>query len=135
VLEQVLEKYPEKVNLVLKHYPLPMHKAAMPAATAALSAEKQGKYREMSEILFKNSKSLNRNTIKEYAQQAGLDMAVYEKDLRSPEIRNMVAQDTRDARKFRVRGVPAVFINGRTVKGRSLEDFERVIKKELENVQ
>ncbi len=135
MLEQVLEKFPQDVNLVLKHYPLPMHKAAMPAALAALAAEKQGKYQAISAILFTNYKGLNNNTIRQYAEQAGLDMAAYEKDIRSPDIRKMVAQDTRDARKFKVRGVPAIFINGRTVKGLSLADFEQVIKKELENVR
>jgi protein-disulfide isomerase len=112
-----------------------MHKAARPASLAALAAEKQGKYKEITAILFKNFKNLNNNSIKQYAQQVGLDMAAYEKDIRSPAIRKMVAQDTRDASRFKVRGVPAVFINGRTAKGRSLADFERIIKKELEKAR
>jgi len=112
-----------------------MHKAARPAAYAALAAEKQGKYKEISGILFKNFKNLNNASIKQYAQEVGLDMAVYEKDIKSPQIRKMVTQDTRDASRFRVRGVPAIFINGRTAKGRSLEGFERIIKRELEKAK
>lgn len=131
----MLKKYPEEVNLVLKHYPLPMHKAAKPASYAALAAAKQGKYQEISTVLFKNYKTLNPGSIKKYAQQVGLDMAAYEKDIRSPAIRKMVALDTRDASRFKVRGVPAIFINGRAAKGRSLADFERIIKKELEKAR
>lgn len=127
----MLEKYPEDVNLVLKHYPLPMHKAARPAAHAALAAEKQGKYKEISAVLFQNYKTLNSASINQYAQQVGLDMAVYEKDIRSSAIQKMVAMDTGDARKFKVRGVPAVFINGKRVRGRTLVDFERFIQREL----
>ena len=108
-----------------------MHKAAMPAALAALAAEKQGKYKEISTVLFKNFKTLNPGSIKQYAQQVGLDMAAYEKDVKAPQIRKIVAQDTNAARRFKVRGVPAVFINGRTAKGRSLADFEKIIKREL----
>jgi len=109
-----------------------MHKAARPAALAALAAEKQGKYKEISTLLFKNYKTLNPGSIKKYAQQVGLDMAAYEKDVKSPQVRKIVAQDTNAARKFKVRGVPAVFINGRAAKSRSLAGFEQIIKKELE---
>jgi protein-disulfide isomerase len=112
-----------------------MHKAAKPAALAALAAANQGKYQEITAVLFKNFRKLNNESIKKYAQQVGLDMAAYEKDIKSPAIRKMVTKDTRDARKFRVRGVPAIFINGRTAKSRSLEGFERIIKKELEKAK
>ena len=111
-----------------------MHKAANPASYAALAAAKQGKYQEISTVLFKNYKTLNPGSIKNYAQQVGLDMAAYEKDIRSPAIRKMVALDTRDASRFKVRGVPAIFINGRAAKGRSLADFERIIKKVRERL-
>jgi len=131
----LLEKHPDQVNLVLKHYPLPMHKAAMPAALAALAAANQGKYKEITAILFKNFKSLNPGSIKQYAQQVGLDMAAYEKDVQSPQILKIVAQDTNAARKFKVRGVPAIFINGRAAKSRSIEGFELIIKRELEKAK
>ena len=109
-----------------------MHKAARPAAIAALAAANQGKYREFSAVLFKNFKNLNTDAIKQYARQVGLDMASFEKDIKSPLIRKMVAQDTNDARRFKVRGVPAIFINGRTAKTRSLEGLEQMVKRELE---
>ena len=104
----------------------------MHAARAALAAEKQGKYAEMSALLFQNYKTLNEAKIKETARQLGLDMAAYEADLKSPAIRKLIARDTGDARRFKVRGVPAVFINGRAAKGRSLKGFEQIIQKELE---
>ena len=135
MLEQLLKKYPDQVNLVIKHYPLPMHKAAKPAAYAALAAEKQGKYKEITALFLKNFRKLNNDSIKQYAQQVGLDKATYEKDMKSPAIQKMVIQDTRDARKFRIRGVPSIFINGKAVRGRSLEGFERIIKKELEKTR
>jgi len=128
----LLNKYPDHVNLVLKHYPLPMHKGARPAAFAALAAANQGKYKEMTAVLFKNFKNLNNDSIKRYAQQVGLDMAAYEKDVKAPLIRKIVDQDTKAARQFRVRGVPAIFINGRTVKNRSLKGLEQLVRKELE---
>lgn len=103
----------------------------MPAARAALAAEKQGKYREMSAILFKNYRALTPKAIRQYAEQIDLDMTVYEMDVQSPQIRKIIAQDMQDARWFRVQGVPTFYINGILVKNRSFEEFEQIIKEEL----
>ena len=63
VLEQVLEKNPDKVKLVFKNFPLRNHKFAMPAATAALAAEKQGKFWEFHDLLFKDYNRLNEQKV------------------------------------------------------------------------
>ena len=51
VLEQVLDKYPEEVNLIIKHYPLSMHRFARKASLAALAASKQNTYPEITKVL------------------------------------------------------------------------------------
>jgi len=112
-----------------------MHKAAMPASLAALAAANQGKYKEISTVLFKNFKNLNDDSIKQYAKAIGLDMATYEKDIKAPSIRKIITMDTNAARRFKVRGVPAIFINGRMIRGRSFGSFEQIIKKELKKVE
>ena len=56
LFQQVLDKYPDDVKLVVKHFPLPMHKYAQKAATAALAANDQGKFWEFHSKLFKNYK-------------------------------------------------------------------------------
>jgi len=127
----LLEKYPNEVNLVIKHYPLNMHKAARKAAIASLAAANQGKYREISKIFFNNFKVLNDEKIKIFAQQAGLDMLKFEKDLKDPSIINRINADIRLAKKCKVRGVPAIFINGKLVKNRSIDAMSRMIDKEL----
>jgi len=47
----------------------------------------------------------------------------------------VVKLDTNDAMRFRIRGVPAIFINGRMARSRSLKGFEQIIKKELKKVE
>ena len=44
LIKEVLSAYPEQVKLVYKNFPLPMHEHARAAATAALAAERQGKF-------------------------------------------------------------------------------------------
>jgi len=108
-----------------------MHKAARKAAIASLAAANQGKYREISKIFFNNYKLLNDEKIKIFAREADLDMLQFEKDLKDPSIINRINADIRLAQKCKVRGVPALFINGKLVKNRSIDAMSRMIDKEL----
>ncbi len=131
VLEQVLEKNPNQVKLVYKNFPLRNHKFAMPAAIAALAAEKQGKFWEFHDLLFKDYNRLNEQKIKEIAQQLNLDMEKFEKDRKDPRIRAMINRDLSEGNRAGVRGTPTVFINGRLLRNRNPAGFQELIEKAL----
>lgn len=133
VLEQVLEKYPNEVKLVFKNFPLRNHKFAMPAAIAALAAEKQGKFWEFHDLLFKNFNRLNAQKVKEIAQQLNLDMEKFDKDKQDPQIRAMINRDVSEGNRVGVRGTPTVFINGRLLRNRSMTGFQNLIEKSLKS--
>ncbi len=131
-IQEVLQKYPKDVNLVIKHFPLTsIHKAAESAALASLAANRQKKYKEVNDLLFKNYRNLNDESIKSYATEAGLDMAAFEKDIKDPELKKMITEDMNQGQKLGVRGVPSIYINGKPVKGRSIDVFVATINKEL----
>jgi protein-disulfide isomerase len=131
VLEQVLEKNPNQVKLVFKNFPLRNNKSAMPAAIAALAAEKQGKFWEFHDLLFKDYNRLNEQKIKEIAQQLNLDMEQFEKDRKDPRIRAMINRDMSEGNRVGVRGTPTVFINGRLLRNRNPAGFQELIEKAL----
>ena len=131
LLEQVLETYPGKVKVVFKNFPLRNHKNAMKAATAALAAGDQGKFWEFHDLLFRNYKSLNDKTINDIAVMLQLDQAAFDQKMKTPEIAKQIQQDTLDGRKADVRGTPAVFINGKLLRDRSLNGFKVIIDQEL----
>ena len=131
VLEQVLEKNPNEVKLVFKNFPLRNHKFAMPAAIAAHAAEKQGKFWEFHDLLFKDYNSLNEQKVKEIAQQLNLDMEKFEKDQQDPQIRAMINRDLAEGNQAGVRGTPTIFINGRLLRNRSMAGFQELIEKAL----
>ena len=54
----------------IKHFPLGMHKFAQQAAIAALAAEKQGKYAELSHVMFQNYRKLNEELLQETGQRS-----------------------------------------------------------------
>jgi len=131
VLEQVLEKNPNQVKLVFKNFPLRNHKFAMPAAIASLAAEKQGKFWEFHDLLFKDHNRLNEQKVKEIAQQLNLDMEKFEKDQKDPRIRAMINRDLVEGNQAGVRGTPTVFINGRLLRNRTMAGFQELIEKAL----
>jgi protein-disulfide isomerase len=108
-----------------------MHKFAEKASIATLAAAKQGKYQGITKILLKNYKKLNDKTIIKYAEEIGLDMEKFNKAYNDPSLKKIVKQDMKLGKKVKVRGVPAIFINGRTVKKRSLNDLSQMVESEL----
>ena len=130
-LEQVLEKYPNQVKLVFKNFPLRNHQFAMQAAIAALAAEKQGKFWEFHDLLFKDYNRLNEQKIEEIAQQLKLNMEKFDKDRKDPQIMAMINRDIAEGNQAGVRGTPTVFINGRLLRNRSKAGFQELIEKAL----
>ena len=131
VIEELMKKYPNDLNVVIKHFPLGMHKFAQQAAIAALAAEKQGKYAELSHVMFKNYRALNEELLQKLAKEVGLDMAKFEQDRKNPAFPKQLNDDRTLGRVAGVRGVPNLFINGSAVKDRSLEGMSAMIDVQL----
>jgi len=89
----------------------------MPAAKASLAAGNQGKFWEMQELLFKNSKKLEDADLEGYAGQLELDMEQYKKDYQSDTVMKLIQDDFAVAKKIDVRGTPTLFLNGKRVQG------------------
>jgi protein-disulfide isomerase len=134
LLEQVLEKYPDKVNLVFKNFPLRNHALARPAAIAALAAGEQGKFWEYHDRLFENYRSITQPLLLEIARELELDMEAFEAARKNHDLNALINRDTKEGSQAGVRGTPTVFINGRRLNQRSLAGFSEVIERELERI-
>ena len=119
------------MKLVFKNFPLRNHKFAWPAAIAALAANKQGKFWELHDQLYENYNRLSDQKIREIAQQVGLDMEKFDKDMKTPELKAIVERDFQEGARIGVRGIPTIFVNGRQLKNRSFQGFQAAIEKEL----
>ena len=127
----MLDKFPNKVKLVVKNFPLTSHRYAYNAATAALAANVQGKFWKFHSKLFKNYNALNDAKIQDIAKELGLDIEKFNKDMKSPAIKSLIAKDMDNGRQIGVRGTPTIFINGKTLRNRSLSGIYQVIEAEL----
>ncbi|HHP7235249.1 MAG TPA: thioredoxin domain-containing protein [Desulfobacterales bacterium] len=135
MIDQVVDKYPEKVRVVFKNYPIRSHQYAEKAALAALAAERQGKFWEFHDLLFADYRNLDDEKVREFARELNLDMEKFESDWSDPRLSAQIQTDTRQGSQAGVRGTPTVFINGRRLKDRSLEGFSKMIDEALKETQ
>ncbi len=128
LVDDVLREYPRDVKLVFKQLPLTqIHPLAMHAAKASLAAHRQGKFWPFHDVLFEKSRALEPENVKRYAEESGLDLERFDKDLSAPAIATQIDDDMRLARAAGVRGTPALFVNGRRVSNRSREGLKAMI--------
>lgn len=132
VMDDVLKAYPKDVKIAFKHFPLPFHDKAKPAAIAAVAAAKQGKFWEMHDLLFKNQSALGAETFVKFAGDLKLDVEKFKADMADPETAKAVDADEELGRTVGVQGTPGFFVNGVLVSGaQPLPAFKAIIDRWL----
>jgi len=130
----LLEKYPQQVKLVFKNFPLRSHKFAQQAAAAALAAHAQGRFWEFHDALFASYNSLNEAKVEEIRVSLDLDKSAFDTQRKAAQVTDQILKDVQWAREADVRGTPAVYINGRLQRQRSLESFSAAVEVELQRL-
>ncbi len=129
-LERFQAAFADRVNLVIRHFPLTsIHDRAMPAARAAEAAGVQGKFFEMHDALFQNQSEWGAQGfsvdqfdqyVTDLAEKLGLKVDQFKQDYVSSAIQAKVDQAYKDAAdKIGLSSTPSVFIviNGVPYKG------------------
>jgi protein-disulfide isomerase len=104
----------DKVAFTYKDFPL--HGRSQKAAEAARCANKQGKFWELHDELFR-SKELDIDQIKAQARALNLNGTEFDKCLDSGEEAAAVEADRKEARRLGINGTPSFFINGHFLSG------------------
>jgi len=134
VVSQVLASSTVPVKFVYRHFPLPQHANARPAAYAAEAAAMQGKYWEMYDLLFKNNKEWTgladpTPVFEGYAQRIGLNVATFRSDSASDKIRDFVDATVAEVQKIGIYQTPTFFINGKVIRNpQSYAEFNTVLQ-------
>ncbi|MCH9682823.1 MAG: thioredoxin domain-containing protein [Deltaproteobacteria bacterium] len=124
----------DDVRLIFKHYPLPMHANAIPAARAAWAAQQQGKFWEMHEHLFEAGGKVE--AIDEAARDMGLDVARFRQDMLSEAAKEAIESDRHAAGLLGIGSTPHFVINGRHVRGALADShWEAVFEREREDAE
>lgn len=132
-LAKIRETFPDDVRFVFRHYPLPFHQAARPAAAAASCADEQGRFWQVHDHVFETGE-LGLDRIRALLEtQEGFDLARYDACMDAGRGERVVEEDMASAGRVRVDGTPHFFINGVRVSGaQGFEVFEGIIRAELD---
>ena len=131
-VKEVMKRFPGKVRLVYRDFPLGFHQNATSASIAARCAGEQGKFWEMHAKLFENQTSLSADNYLKWAQELSLNLDQFKACSDKPEVAQAVQADLEAGSALGVTGTPAFFVNGINLSGaRPVEDFVRVIEGEL----
>jgi protein-disulfide isomerase len=132
-LQQIEKTYGDKVQIVFRQFPLPIHRNARKAGEASLCANEQGKFWEMHDLMFGDQKSLGVDGLKEKASRiSGIDATAFNTCLDSGKYAATIDKDLEEGAQAGVDSTPAFFVNGRFVLGAApFENFAEIIDEEL----
>ncbi len=131
ILDEVLKSYGDKVRLVVRDFPLPIHPNARKAAEAANAAHAQGKFFEYAALLFQRQDSLDPASLKKYATELGLDRTRFDLALDKGTYAAEVQHDLVDGENYGVDQTPTIFVNGVVLATLSPEALRAAIDRAL----
>ncbi len=131
-IQALLVKYPGKVSLAYRDFPLTgLHPGAQRAAEASRCAAEQDKYWPYHARLMASS-SLDVAKLKEHAKELGMDQKKFDSCVDNGSQRAAVDKDAEQGRLAGVAATPAFFINGIPLSGaQPAAAFEKIIEEEL----
>ncbi|MEE8541128.1 MAG: vitamin K epoxide reductase family protein [Desulfobacterales bacterium] len=137
-LRHLIEKYPDKIRLIHRHFPLdhrfnpivkaPLHVRAGSLAMLAIYAAQRGKFWEMNDLLFDIARQPEGIELEFIAQKVGLPHADLLNALKDRDIVKKLVLEIRQALKMGIGGTPAFLINQKVYLGQIPPD---IIKKAL----
>ncbi len=118
-LAELQQRHGDRIALVYRHLPLPMHPNAGPAAEAAEAAGAQGKFWEMHDALFERQAQLTPGQLPLLAREVGVDGGRFEAELAEGRYRERVEALAAEGKSLGAKGTPSFFINGERYDGDS----------------
>ncbi len=107
-----------------------MHEMAGPAALAALASHEQGKFWEFHDRLFAENK-ITADSFTKIAADLGLNQERFNADMKSPLLLQKLNNDISEADRLGITGTPAVFVNGKKLNQRTIDELQRLINEGL----
>lgn len=133
----LVDDYKTQVQFVVRY--MLYHGNSKLAAQANEAAGKQGKYWEMQGQLFYRAKEWTHQNspqdkmFAKFAQDIGLDVEKFKKDLNDPISIANIENDFKEGPSIGVTGTPTLFVNGRMLNELSFESLKTMIDEELKN--
>lgn len=111
-LHRAVAAYPDDVRIEFRHFPLPFHPDARPAAIGAECAHRQGKFWAMHDAIFSQQRDLEADALLAIATAAEVDVDAWTACIADPDVAAVVDGDQQAGQAIGVQGTPAFFVNG-----------------------
>jgi protein-disulfide isomerase len=115
--QQIAEEFPGEVRVEFWQHALTAHPQAEDAAIASLAAQRQGKFWEYHDEVFRNQSALDAGSLAGYAQSVGLDVDRFKADCANPELRARADSEASVAERMGAHSTPAFLVNGKLAIG------------------
>jgi len=133
-LKRVRVKYPQKVVVVYRHFPLnEVHSRARELAVAAECASRQDMFLTYHETLFTNQSRLEKASLDSLANEVGVpDISQFNACISQERPLEKVKRDVQVAQRLGVKVTPTLFINDKMVSGAITEaKLRKLIKTQI----
>ncbi|MFL0177018.1 thioredoxin [Mycolicibacterium mucogenicum] len=136
-IEKLRGQYGDRVNFVIRYFPLPAHTNAERAARAVEAAAQQGQlepmYRKMydTQAQWGEKQTPADDVFRGFARELGLDLTAFDAAYRDPATLERVQADVADGRSLGVQGTPTFFLNGTRIRPRTYDDLTRALDEAL----
>lgn len=132
VVDELITKYSDKLFFVYRHFPLSKHEYAKPAAMAAEAAGLQGKFWEMSKLLFENQDRFSAAPWANLADELKLDRVKFDTDLTAQTLKTKIDRDETAAIRLGLPGTPTFFLNGIQLTLTGPDDLKKAVEEVIQ---
>ncbi len=130
-LEKVMKAFDGKVRFVFIDFPVNPSGISLEVAHGAFCAGKLGKYWEYHDLAYERQSSLDQGSPAALAKDLKLDEKAFDTCMKSDEPKKFVEKSKAEGEKIGISGTPAIFLNGKKVKGYDEQTLTAEIKKML----
>jgi len=117
-LDAIRMEFPDQVEVVTRHAPLPIHPFAVQAARASECAARQGRFEQYHDALFQAQASIGSAPWSRFAAVAGIpDQPAFDRCVEETAPVAALQRDTADARRLKLRSTPTFLVNGVLFRG------------------
>lgn len=137
IVEQLRGEYGDRVEFVVRYFPLSGHFNGERAARAVEAAAQQGQLEAMYHKMFETQAEWGEqrtpadDVFRGFAGDLNLDMSAFDAAYNDPATLERIRLDQRDGQELGVLGTPTFFINGEQVRLRGPDDLRNAIEDAL----
>ncbi|MBJ7341069.1 thioredoxin domain-containing protein [Mycolicibacterium sp.] len=138
MVEQLRSEYGDRVNFVVRYFPIQSHVNAERAARAVEAAAQQGKFEPMYEKMYETQAQWGERRIpadtvfRGFASELGLDMPAFDAAYDDPATLDRINVDVADGMALGVQGTPTIFLDGNRLQFNSYGDLAAAVERALQ---